>query len=327
MVRKHLIFFLLFSGMLLFQSCFNPSVRLSNNNDTSALNKPPLTGKLIFHSYSCYTCNDSKIWSYDFQNNQLRCISNGWNISNPMNAHFSPDGNSIVFMGISPITNSWDVFKYNLNENTAPVNLTMLFGNKRDEDPKFSNDGTHIVFKQNGVLKEMDTLGNIIHCFDVVNGEASMPYYAKGDSVVIFSKAESNQTTGDIYKINLHTEIVTPLYTNIDWEEYYPVTIDDSSFYYTAWNNVNNQNDQIWIGKLNGSASNMVNFGDANNNYSDACYVNNCFLILSATKPGGFGGYDLYIADLQNHTTWNLKWYNPYINSVNNELGATYWNH
>ncbi len=59
----------------------------------------------------------------------------------------------------------------------APFNLTHA-AHTRDEDPKFSFDGSKIVFKRNGILTEMDTLGGILKSYALPHPEASMPYYS-----------------------------------------------------------------------------------------------------------------------------------------------------
>jgi len=39
---------------------------------------------------------------------------------------------------------------------------------------------------------------------------------------------------------------------------------------------------------------------------------------------GGRGQYDLFLVDKTTGKKWSLNLYNPYINSVNNELGGCY---
>ncbi len=286
-------------------------------------NQPNFTGRLVFHNYTCYSCNDSKLFLYDFRSNTLTGISDTWGISNPMNAHFSPDGKSIVFMGVTP-GSGWDVFRWRIGTVVNPQNLTRLSGNTRDEDPKYSFDGNKIVFKQNGVIKEMDTLGNILNSIHVPQTEASMPYYIKGDGSIIYSGTEPTGTTADILKLSLQTNTVLPLSANTGVEEYYPVVKDDTSFLFTRWYSTGDRNDQVYLGFLNGRTPSRLLFNEPGHNFSDAYPINSRYVVLSSTRPGGEGGYDLYVADLINGEKWSLYLYNKNINTSREELGAAY---
>lgn len=286
-------------------------------------NQPALTGRLVFHNYTCYSCNDSKLFLYDFRTNSLAEISNSWGISNPMNAHFSPDGKSIVFMGITP-GSGWDVFRWRIGTTVNPQNLTRLFGNKRDEDPKYSFDGNKIVFKQNGIIKEMDTLGNIFHTINVPNTEASMPFFTIGNNSIVYSGNEAVGNTADILIFSSATNTVLPLSANIGVEEYYPIVRDDTSFLFTKWSSTTDHNDQVFLGFFNGRLALRLPFNEIGYNFSDAYPINNKYVVLSSTKSGGSGGYDLYIADLINGKKWSLYLYNKNINTTKEELGAAY---
>lgn len=285
--------------------------------------QPALQGRLIFHSYSCYSCNDSKLILYDFKQKQLSVISDSWNITNPMNAHFSPDGKSIVFMAIASAT-GWDIFRWRIGSTQMPQNLTASFGNTRDEDPKYSFDGLKIVFKQNGIMKEIDTAGHILNSFTVPNTEASMPYFAKGDSVILYSGNESGGTTSDIYKLSLHTGSVMLLAANKAVEEYYPIVRDDTSFLFTRWYSASDHNDQVYLGFLDGRLAQRLSVNEAGANFSDAYPVNDRYIILSSTKNGGVGGYDLYVADIVTGKKWSLDLYQRGMNTAREELGACY---
>ena len=320
-IQNGLCFFL--GITLILTGCSQPLADNSGSPGNTASNQPALSGRLFFHTYSCYSCNDSKLYQFDFSTKTLQLISNSWAIGNPMNAQVSPDGRSIVFMGVSATT-GWDVYHWQIGSVAAPRNLTASFGATRDEDPKFSFAGNRIVFKQNGVMKEMDTLGVITRTFSVSASEASMPYYAKGDSLLLFSGNEVAGSTADIYSLLLSTGIEKPLSVNAGLEEYYPVTRDDSSFYFTRWYSTGNRNDQIYLGFFDGRPAQRLAFNEANQNYSDACPVSAAHLIVSSTTSSGRGGYDLYVVDILNGKRWSLDLYQIGINSAFNELGASY---
>jgi Tol biopolymer transport system component len=281
-------------------------------------------GRLIFHAYSCYSCNDSKLYIYDFAGKNLTLLNSNWSIINAMNAHFSPDAKSIAFMGVSTGSNNWDVFTWSVGSAAQPTNLTSKFAATRDEDPKFSSSGNKIVFKQNGRMKEMDTLGNILRSFTVAQSEASMPYYVSGDAAILYSGNEATGNTADIYKMDLATNSQQPLSALPGVEEYYPITRDDTSFLFTRWYSAINKNDQVYMGYFNGRVFKRLPFNEVDQNYSDAYPVGSKYVVLSSTCAGGKGGYDLYLANLETGKKWSLGLYNAAINSVNNELGACY---
>jgi len=306
-------------------SCSKTTAGLPVSADTTRNDQPALSGRLIFHSYSCYNCNDAKLYLYDFSGNTLQLLSSGWSISNAMNAHVAATHPTMVFMGKPAGVDNWDVFLWHIGSVVAPKNLTAAFGNTRDEDPKFSSDGSRIVFKQNGIMKEMDTLGNILHTFTVPQSEASMPYYAKGDSIIIYSGNEVSGNTADIYQLSIATNTIRPLSSLPAVEEYYPIARDDSSFFFTRWYSAGNQNDQVYLGFLNGRISERLPFNETDQNYSDAFPANSRYVILSSTRPGGKGSYDLYVADMITGKRWSLSLYNAGINTGGNELGACYF--
>lgn len=309
-------------------SCGKAQKTPQPDNDTlnPPVNQPALLGRLIFHSYTCYTCNDSEIFLYNFATGKLSNLSDAWNITHPMNAHFSPDGKSIVFMGLQQ-GSGWDIFSWRIGSSEVPKNLTAQYGNQRDEDPKYAADGTRIVFKQNGRLKEADTLGNIVRSFDVPQAEASMPYYGKADSVILYSADEASGTETDIFQISLKTGFIKPLAAQPDIQEYYPIVRDDTSYLYSRWYSASNRSDQVYLGFLNGRNPQRLLFNEPVADFSDAYPVNSRFVILSSTAAGGRGGYDLFVADLLSGAKWSMSTYHLSVNSSKNELGACYTEH
>ncbi|MEI6295448.1 MAG: hypothetical protein WCO95_05260, partial [Actinomycetes bacterium] len=115
---------------------------------------PHLTGTLFYHRYSSYRAWDATMWSLDLVSKKLTQINKNWTtVLSPINAHPSPDGQYITFMGSPPTspTKEWDVFvsHWDGKQWADPIDLTGPNG-KRDEDPKFSPDGIHIAYKEDG---------------------------------------------------------------------------------------------------------------------------------------------------------------------------------
>jgi Tol biopolymer transport system component len=324
MMNKKTPYFTIFLMLTLQLSCSNSSQNFTVPEPLiDNTPQPVLTGKMVYHSYSCYNCNDSVLFLYDFSSNERTVLSQNWGITNPMNAHFSPDGKKIVFMGVSQITNSWDLFIYTFGVDNLPINLTVnSLG--RDEDPKFSPDGTKIIYKRNGIMKEMDTAGNILHTFTVPNSEASMPYYTADGKNILFAGNESAGSNLNIYKYSISNSITTALSAIENLEEYYPIVIDNSTFLFTRWESSSNKNDQVYLGYFDNETPLKLPFNEPDANFSDAYPVNSNTLLISSTKQGGIGQYDLYLADMLTGKKWSLNLYNPYINSNKNELGGCY---
>ena len=205
---------------------------------------PLSEGKIVFHSYSDYEAWDGKLFLYDFSEQLLTEISQGWDIDHTINAHFSPDGSKIVFMG-APAGNhnssSWDIYLWDLFSG-LPINLTANNG-LRDEDPKFSPNGSEIVFKQDGDLKVMDLINDtIIHTTN--NGysiEESMPYYKSDNQYIIYAKGAG--ISSDIYLINKDGTDNQSLENITNIQEYYPIIRSNSTFLYTRWVSAANHHD------------------------------------------------------------------------------------
>jgi Tol biopolymer transport system component len=302
-----------------------PDDQPDNPDDTISTKPPSIHGKMVYHTYSCYSCYDSKLYYLDFDTKQLVCLSTNWEIDNPMNAHFSPDGKNIVFMGTSSGTNNWDVFLYKTGTTLAPINLTSGSAG-RDEDPKFSPDGTEIVFKRNGILTEMDTTGLVLKVYELQQTEASMPYYTSDGNNILYAAKGDDETNLDIFLVSRLDGTSRILSSTTNVEDYYPIVRNDTSFLFSRWYAPDNMNDQVYLGFYDDRSSVRLPFNEVYSNCSDAYPVDDRNLVLSSTKKGGRGGYDLYVADIKTGKMWSINVYNPYINTSDNELGACYLN-
>ena len=286
--------------------------------------RPALTGKMLYHSYTSYETLDSKMYLYDFGTNDLQEISSNWtNVRAPMNGHFSEDGKTITFMGIGTATESWDIFIYELGSVKQPENLTPK-GNYRDEDPKFSFDGKRICFKRNGQLSEIDVAEKTVRMLSSRSDvEFGMPYYSVSGDKIVFGGVSSSEAFIGCWNIN--TANMTKLYDSPGVVEYYPITIDEESFYYTGHVSASNPYDQLYIGYWDGRPSSYLPFNKTNADYSDACPISDGWLILCSTRQDSRGQYDLYIGNCKSGAIYSLSNYNNSINTSLNELGPSYW--
>lgn len=284
------------------------------------LTPPLIHAKMVYHHYTCYECLDSEIFLFDFQSKTLDTISKMWKIQNPMNAHFSPDGTQIVFMGITP-NGSWDLFLYTLGSKEQPENLTDT-KDVKEEDPKYDTSGKYIVFKRNGQLAEMDldTRKQTI-LTNNLSEEYSMPYYNPSRTKVVCSIGGGKESS--IALLDLSNKSVRVLYYRAKVAEYYPIGINEKEFYYSAGYSENQNQDQLYIGHWDGFVPVYLPFNSPDADYSDACPVDEEWLILSSTRKGTKGGYDLYIASNKTGAIFSLNEYHKDINSSKWELGAS----
>jgi len=298
----------------------SPIVTHPATNATQA--KPNIAGKLVYHSYSCYACSGTKMYVYNFNTNVLTWVSQNWNIDYPMNAHFSPDGTKIVFMGQPAGSGDWDIYLWTIGSSSAPTNLT-VGDNLRDEDPKFSPNGFRIAFKQAGDLKLMELTGNIT---DVVTNtpdiEDGMPYYNDDATALLY--AQGAGSSSDIYKINLDGTNNTALANVSGVQEYYPIKRDANTFLYSRWYSSTDHHDQVYMGYFANSTRTRLPFNNNNAEYADAYPCGTANVILSSNRSGTVGGYDLYVANITSGAIYSLSTYNTGINSSVDELGSTY---
>ncbi|MDR2146756.1 MAG: T9SS type A sorting domain-containing protein [Tannerella sp.] len=311
----------IFIGLILCFTAVEASIAsVSSTESVAAL--PVLKGKMVYHNYTSYDARDSRLYLFDFASNQLIRLGDSWNITHPMNAHFSPDGKQITFMGINPPTDSWSIYLYELGSSQAPVRLST--GNSRDEDPKFSPDGKKIVFKRNERIGEMTLATGSINWLTPEGASYSMPYYSPDGAKLVCSKDGGQNSS--ICLIDIQTKAIKVLYDKPDLQDYYPVAADGNSFYYTAGFSASNRIDQIYRGYWNGQNGASLPFNRTDGDYSDAYPVNDRLVILSSTRPGSAGGYDLYVADVETGEIYSLANYSDEINTSREDLGAAYHN-
>jgi len=282
---------------------------------------PMLKGKLVYHSYTSYESLDSKIYLYDFSTNELKHISDGWNIQHSMNAHFSPDGKQITFMGIGKETDTWDIFLYDISSTEPPINLTPN-GKTRDEDPKFSPDGKKIVFKKDGNIAEMNLADKTVKLLLEGDIEYSIPYYNSDGTKLVFTANAGKYLS--IMTMDLSTRTIGTLYDVAGIQDYYPINADKTSFYYVSGYSETNPIDQVYRGYWSGLKSKLLPFNETDGDYSDPYPVDDNWVVISSTRAGGLGGYDLYIANAISGEVFPMTDYNKDINTSKDDLGACY---
>ncbi len=296
----------------------------------SIKNHPEIQGKLIYHTYSSYDARDSQLYLFDFETKELSCINDFINGTyHTINACFNSDGTEIVFMGLTNQygEETWNIFKYTLETKE----LEQLTYDYRNEDPKFSPDGTKIIYKQGRWSSSLDQMIYSLCELDLETKEVrvvtndiiekSMPYYSHdGESIYYMEGVGAESRICNTYLDE--SFIVNEVYNEPGTYAYYPVIYEDS-LYFTRFYSRENANDIIV--KMNTKSNEIVvpAFNNADYNCSDACPIGEDLLIVSSTKSEGKGGYDLYMVDEVTGETWPLDRYNEDINNEYEQLGAS----
>ena len=260
----------------------------------------------------------------DLADHSLTELSQDWDIDHAMNAHFSPDGSQLVFMGDQRGgERDWDVFLWTLGSSDPPQNLTQDWGT-RDEDPKFTPAGT-IVCKSNYDLIELDTAGTLLSRLtsDGTAIEQSMPFATTDGSQFIYARGAGESS--DLHLIGRDGTGDTVVQGQLGIQEYYPIVRDDQTYLFTRWVSASNLHDQIYLGYWDGTPATALPFGEGTSNDSDAFPYGEEAVFLSSTRSGGAGGYDLYVAGLDSEELVSLSEWNPEINTPLEELGVAFF--
>ncbi|SJM94069.1 TolB family protein [Crenothrix polyspora] len=298
-----------------------------------------LRGRLIYHSYSDYGSGSSNLFLKNFRTNTLVQLNQAsWNIEDPMNAHFSPNGRYIVFMGKQ--NTRWNIFIWKPGSSLAPINLTNHTQDSSDvsEDPKFSPDGNYIVYKNNAdiVLSRLTfanpdapLLGTSSRLTN--NGydtEESMPYFSTNGKSVFYSQGAG--ANSDIYRVNFkikYNQLVadTPsLVTGKEGlSEYYPVTKNNALFF-VSWKDALTKMDQIYwyLPNLQGQPVEL-SLNDCNADNSDPAPIDNANIFFSSNRGDKF--YRLYVGNIYTGKVWSMS--NLGVNEAQkHQLGASYTN-
>ncbi len=301
----------------------NARAQCTNNPPTSSNATFPtsMTGKLVYHTYINYGDGSSQLWVYDFAAHSLKQISNSkWGIKDPMNAVWSPDGNWLLFMGVQ--NNAWNIFAWPTNNSHIPYNLTHSTGATRNEDPKFSADGSSIVYKQNlandvsasfSVIVGTPYLGSPTNLTNNTS-EDSMPFLTPDKNNLLF--AEGTGSNMQVYYETLSTGVTQQFAS----QGYYPIVRSDSTVFYA---DTTTGEDQTTY-KINPTDPPIqANFNDCLSSNSDAWPVNNSSLVFFAGTE--YGNYQLFLGDLSTGARWSLSSFGINGNSARSYLGASYY--
>ena len=303
-------------------NCSNGYAKCTNNPQATSFQTFPssITGKLVYHSYVSYGDGSSQLWVYDFNDHTLTQISNaGWGISDPMNAVWSPDGNWLLFMGIQ--NNAWNIFAWPTNNSHIPYNLTHSTGATRNEDPKFSADGSRIVFKQNlanSYSAPFQVVGGVPSIGALTNltnntAQDSMPFLTPNNTGLLF--VEGSGGALQVYYKNL-TSGATQLFAG---SGYYPIVRSDSTIFYA---DTTTGIDQTTYKTSPTARPVQANFNDCQSDNSDAWPVNGSSLVFFSGSQMGY--YQIYLGNLTTGQRWSLTPLGINSDTTRSYLGASY---
>ncbi len=216
---------------------------------------------------------------------------------------------------------AWDVYLWKVDSREKPINLTEGLGT-RDEDPRFAPEGRRIVLKQDSEIRIMDLASRRIESlpFGGAKAERSMPMLTPDGKHVVY--AEGARKDMDLFLIDVADGTRRPLAIEPEIPEYFPVPLDASRFLYVRWTSRTDHHDQVWIGSLDGRACRPLRLNQPGSDSSDPYPIDDRLVVFSSTRPGGRGGYDLYIGDREDGASWSLS--SLGINTAQEELGASY---
>jgi Tol biopolymer transport system component len=283
---------------------------------------PISEGKIVFHRYTDFSNYDGQLYILDFGTREFFNLTTAWDIDNTTNAHFSPDGTKLVFMGVprgQHTRSSWDIYLWTVGSSTPPENLTQGNG-VLDQDPKFFPDGQHVAFKHDGDVAIIDLSTRAMTTLTSGGSisEKSMEYPSADGKKILFAEGDGAQSA--IYSIDVTTKVIAPLITE-PVQNYYPIVRDDTTFLYARWASTTNAADEIYVSNYAGQSAPAA-FNTASADDSDPYPVDSVLVLFSSDRAGGKGGYDLYVGNLSTGATRSLNLFG--VNTQLQELGVCY---
>ncbi|MCK4304505.1 MAG: PD40 domain-containing protein, partial [Candidatus Eisenbacteria sp.] len=318
------------------------STWLDSYDRSFTVNPEPLSlnGRIAYHTYSKYMAvpgggdtTDGQMFVYDCGADSLQNMTASLPLVNAMNPHFSPDGARLVFMAVpeakagdteyDSTEGYWhrkrtnlDIYVLDLSDGSL-VNLTPNSG-IIDEDPKFSPDGSLIVWKREGQIWKMNVDGTSLTQLTSTADEKSGPNYSPdGSKIVYWSDVGSS---ADIWRINANGSGASILVANANLQDYYPIYRNNNNVLYSRWESTSDHHDKVYNVEVSSGVSMRLAVNVTGVEDADAAPVDTIYLLLSSKRAGGKGSYDVFVARYDNGGTYTLE----DANSTHKDLGACY---
>jgi hypothetical protein len=319
---------------------------------------PP--GKLVFHRYSDYRTGDSEMFVVSFPDLALIDIKANYDICNPVNGIFSPDGKTLAVTAEPPANPcpataaaQQDVYLLDL---LNPGMMLKVTGNTLpDEDPQFDPTGDFILFKHDKHLArwylgdppftDCQILTGQSACFASSSMEQSKPVMTPpgmptidGEDVCYYDLFHAQ---ADILCFNLREGLLAPDINAIATRVVQHPNISDARpnfsadyLYFVRWNDEENPitmeypKDRIArrpLPDLQNSADDYPVFAvDLASDYSDPFSIDGDLVIFSSSITGE-GLHDLFIGDWSSADLPRSlnEWI--VVNTEKEELGGVFW--
>lgn len=261
---------------------------------------PSLTGRVVFQACDTVDCDSSStLQLFDFSTGTGATIDTASaGLLLPLNPAFQPDGSAIVFSALSTAAPDarqlyyWKIGSSEFIPLTGPQNL-------RNEDPKFSPDGAHLVWKQHYGLETADfsltAQGNprLTNLRRIVFGkrnalsEASAPVYSF-DQQRIYYYSGSKSNAPRYPKLEQYVEgsgssLVFTQQRNIQY--YYPADMGPENLLYVSWLTAHNKNDKVFVYSKTNDTNTTFNGHDCQAGNSDPAPIDNDYFLFSRLGP------------------------------------------
>lgn len=294
-----------------------------------------VTGKLIWHSYPQYGFAGVHSWMANFDTGEVLEITPA-RLTGAMNYHFSPDGTVVVVMANDQTASqasgiqAWDLWVASVTA-TGLSNLTRITHGQadgsRNEDPKFSSDGTKIIFKRNLTsIVSIDVASIAVNGVDqtpaqtvllAAPSEVGMPYFLVGSNAD-FLYADATTSSIKLSAGGVQSTLYAP-----STHAYYPIAIDATHFYFAA----GPSNDFVYRGDTSATPATRAAFIDAGNasyEFADPAPMGADWLAFVSTLPGGAGQYDVWFGEFTGGRSFRLDDWIGGASHADADLGPTF---
>ncbi len=270
-------------------------------------------GRIVFHSYTEYENVDGKISVGQLSTMTRESIGPiDSAVQHAINPHFSPDGRRIVFMGLPtggeyvPGSLAFMDFLELYIYNFATDQLTRLtYNGVPDEDPKFSADGTAVLFKrESGIHRlRLDTMH--VEPVSVGGAERSGPVESPdGSGKIAFWKGAG--CTANLWTMNADGSGEQPIVASPLVQEMYPWFMGPDRVAYSRWVEEGvciplapSPHDQIYVHDLLTGTSAGAAFNDPQADDSDPFHVTGSTVGFSSSRGMSGGKWNLFLGDIR----------------------------
>ncbi|HEY1629676.1 MAG TPA: hypothetical protein VGF56_00065 [Rhizomicrobium sp.] len=269
----------------------------------------------------------SDIYLYDLASRQLTDIPTAsWGLRLPLNPVFSKDGKGVLFSAIRTASGGQelrDLFYWTIGSAGPATNLTESgdgdVRRQRNEDPKFSQKGEKIVWKQQGGIAVADfatlggvpTLSNVQHLLNGTLGdstEKSGPVFSPTEKYIYYFGASG--TAERIWRYNFITKdksTVVKMPTKSGLTAYYPVDPDIYDLIYVSKLDASHPQDKIYVLSLMTSRSYIWNGTDCDADNSDPAPIDEDYFLYSRSPGTSSTDYRLFVGQLNGGQAWDLS--------------------